>query len=257
MSFIGEKNFGLEVALGNVPGYSRLFVFGVAPDCDVDDPTDIWDGADGVTSTKIWVPPTTARIHDLVSNDAADTAAGAGLRTLRVLGLTDWTLDQVTEVITLDGTTPVSTVNSYVMINRLVGITFGTVDANVGIITATAQTDATITAAIQPARGESLMAIRGLPGTKNLCITAVSSSLGSAKSGTYIAIFGRVRLNPQLADSGFILTAAQSTSQAHQVILEPPGFLPGPVLMKLQAEADTNNTAIAGSFSAYVVDKNA
>ena len=43
------KDFGLEVALGNIPGYSKVNKFGQATDCDSGIPTDVWDGADGTT----------------------------------------------------------------------------------------------------------------------------------------------------------------------------------------------------------------
>jgi hypothetical protein len=159
MSFYGNTD-GLEVAKGNVPGHSQIFKFGKALDCDSGVPTDIWDGADGVTSTDIWVPPTVARVHNLASSSDADNGGTAtGMLTVRIFGLTDWDTAEVTEDVTLNGTANVATVNSYVIINGMRGLTFGSGETNAGIITATAVTDATITAAIQVGRGSSAMCI--------------------------------------------------------------------------------------------------
>ena len=102
MSFLGQRDFGLEVSLGNVPDYLGVFKFGQALDCDSGVPTDVWDGADGTTSTDLWVPPTTARLHDLVSSSASDdNAAGVGMRQVQVFGLTSWSTEEVSEVVDL------------------------------------------------------------------------------------------------------------------------------------------------------------
>ena len=257
MTFIGEKDFGLEVSLGNVPGYDRIFKFGIAADVDTAITTDLWDGADGVISTKVWVAPTAARIHDLVSTDAADASAGTGARTVLVFGLTSWDTKETTEIVTLDGLTNVPTVNSYVIIHRMLVLTFGASETNAGVITATAQTDGTITAAITAGRGQTLMAIHGTPSVQNLCITAVNLSLSrTTGAGTAnVVLSAQVKSNPQNSDSGYVLAGVIATSQATGAVFEGPrSFLRGPVLVKLAADSDSNNTGVAGSFNAYLVD---
>ena len=87
VNVIPTKDFALEVAIGNVSKTFKINKFGCGPDCDSGIATDVWDGADGATSTDIWVAPTQARVHDIVSTQAADDGSpvGTGMRTVRIL----------------------------------------------------------------------------------------------------------------------------------------------------------------------------
>lgn len=261
MSYYGDKDFSLEVALGRVSGYSKVSKFGEALDCDSGIDTDIWDGADGVTSTDIWVAPTQARTHTIVSTDIDDSDSGGvnpqstGMRTVRVYGLTAWNLDETSEDITLDGTTGVVTSNSYVIIHRMEGLTFGSTGSNEGIITATATTDATITAAIQVGEGQTLMAIYGVPSTQTIHIKQVFAGVqGIATVDVDAKLL--VKENADQSDSGFItkekykFTDTDNLDRKYKI----PKSFSGPCIVKLQCTSDTNNSAITSAFDAYVVD---
>lgn len=255
MSFIGERNFGLEVVLGNVPGYGRIFKFGQALDCDAGIETDIWDGADGVTSTDVWVRPTAARIHDIASTSANDTAGGTGQRTIRVFGLTSWAAAEVSEDLAMNGASNVPTANAYVIIHRMKGTSFGSGATNAGIITATAQTDATVTAAIQAAHGQTLMAIYGVPSTQKLAITDIDVSVLRAGAGS--ALVDACLLVDERADqsdSGFLKKHVFSTGEAFTLTFDPPLDYSGPCLVKLQVISSVNNVQTTASFNAFLVD---
>lgn len=79
-----------EVAAGRVPGSSVVLKFGENPDIDTGAFEDIWDAGGG------YVPPTQARIHDVVSTSALDagttlsngSATGGSLTTLLDTGAT-------------------------------------------------------------------------------------------------------------------------------------------------------------------------
>ena len=112
MTYLGTKDFSAEVALGNVSGWDHINKFGEALDADLSVDTDIWDGADGTTSTDVWVAPTTARTHDITSTSANDDGEGTpltGARTVEVYGLTAWNTAEVSETVTLNGTANVAT----------------------------------------------------------------------------------------------------------------------------------------------------
>lgn len=130
--------------------------FGRNADVDSAAAEDIWDGG------GIHVPPTAARLHDIVSTDAADDAAGTGARTVEIQGL-DSDYKVQSETVTMDGTTDVETANSYVRIFRMKVVTAGSGGVNAGTITATAQIDSTVSAQIAIGNNQTLMAIYTVP----------------------------------------------------------------------------------------------
>ena len=127
----------IEIAAGNVPGYSTMQKFGHNDDIDTGTvPETIW------TQGGLWVPPTAARTHQITSTDVADdyntpSSGGTGARTLRIWGL-DANFVEQTEDINLNGTANVATANTYTRIFRMMVLTAGSNKKNVGDITATA-----------------------------------------------------------------------------------------------------------------------
>ena len=107
----------------------------------------------------VWLPPTTARTHAIVSSSTDDdgSPAGTGALTVRVHGLKSGI--RVTETVTMNGTTPVNTASTYDHIEALEVLTVGSGGVNAGTITATAATDSTITAAIEAGMNRSNGAI--------------------------------------------------------------------------------------------------
>lgn len=82
-----------------------------------------------------------------------------------------------TEFIILNGTTNVATANSYFRITRMHIHGVGSNGSNVGIITATADTDATVTAQINANNGQTLMAFFHIPMGKTGYMTNVYASM--------------------------------------------------------------------------------
>ena len=154
-----------EIVRGRVPGVSFVTKFGSNLDVDEGTAEDIW------SKGGMWVAPTDARVHNIVSADIADTLAGTGARTVQLEGLgSDWKFQIGT--VTLDGTTPVATSESWRRIHRMEVLTAGTDETNQGIIKATAVApDSTITATIPAEAGETQMAIFTTPaGTVSLLL---------------------------------------------------------------------------------------
>lgn len=256
MTYLGNRIFALEVLLSKVEGYGILNKFGQVSDCSKDVRTDVWNGAG---ATAIWIPPTQARVHDISSSSIDDSGVtvGTGMRTVRIHGLTDWNTPETTEDIILNGTTGVPTVNSYVIIHRMMGLTFGDAKTNLGSIKATAQEDATITALIPSGEGQSLMAIYGIASTQRIILARLVCSIFGDKDGVRnVAGTLLVRENAHQSDSAFItkerFNFSSVTASTRQ--FSPTLIFNGPCIVKVQVECDTTGSQITSAFDAFVVD---
>lgn len=258
------KDFGVEAAAGNIPGTSTINKFGEATDCDNGVATDVWDGADGATSTDIWVAPTAARIHTLVSSSNSDSDSGGsnpqstGMRTLRVFYLPDWDTAETTEDVTLDGTAGVVMSNAAVIVHRMVGLTFGSGSTNAGIIKATAASDNTVTAAILASEGQTLMAIYGVPSIQKIFVEKMSADVLKV-TGNTVEATGTVLVkeNADQADAGFITKERFNFSEVAPHDRDYNGVpkrFDGPCIIKIQVVTDTDNVSCTAEFDGYVVD---
>ena len=250
------SSFDLEVSRGNITGIKTVNKFGRCVDnVDAAD-TDIWDGASG--GTIIWVAPTEARIHSIVSGSASDDDnAGTGAYSVTVYGLTDWDTPEVSEVVLLAGLTPVNTVNSYVIIHRMV-CAFGATSttANAGIITATAATDATVTAQIAVGEGQTQMAIYGIPSTQCFYMNDVYGGVNRAvSSACNLSIL--FNPSPNVSLTTFLI---KSTFPAHSTgetlserIFKQPFKFAGPGILKIQGNGTSPNLDVSAGFGGYLV----
>lgn len=249
----------LDVSMSKISGFVPVHQVGRSPDGLQTTATDLWDRADATPTQQIWVAPTAARVHAIVSSSASDASAGVGARTIKVYGLTSWTAKEVSETITMNGVTPVNTVNSYVVIYKLQVLTRGTTSSNVGTITATAATDATITAIIRPLIGVSQMAIFAWPSTQNLYLmnwkAGINKSSAAVSHATYQLLYNS---EPNTQRSNFIemdLTGRQSTGLNFGIDkFEPYLKLAGPGIVKIQAISSANDLDSNAAFSGVLVD---
>lgn len=125
-----RTDFIQAVELGHVPGYSIFRRFGFLPTVTTTtDPEDVWD----VLGTKTY--PTSAGELTVVSDDAADVAAGTGARTVNVAYLdSDYVMQNAT--VTMTGATPVVVAASAIRFIRAYVVTAGSGLQNAGPITA-------------------------------------------------------------------------------------------------------------------------
>lgn len=249
----------LLVSASRFQGQYPVQKFGRAPDGVQTSSTDIWDRADSVPTQQTWLAPTAARVHTIVSSSANDASAGTGMRTMRVWGLQDWDSKESSEDITMNGITGVNTVNSYVIIHRMRGLTFGSGGQNAGTITATAATDATITAVIRPGVGSTAMAIYGWPSTQTLYLKSWKCAINKA-SGSAAHILYQLFRNPEpdTNSASFVevdVTGRQSNGNSSDTEPYKPYLpLPGPGILKVSgigSAADLDGTA---GFAGILVD---
>jgi hypothetical protein len=266
--FVANAVREMEIPLGFFPGITSVNKFGRAPSGVQITPTDIWDRADVTPTQQIWIPPTQARIHAIVSTSDEDSdtgglvAQGDGLRTLRVYGLTSWDTAEVSEDIVMDGTTSVNTSNSYVIIHRMKGLTFGSTGSNEGIIKATAATDATVTAQVNIGQGQTQMAIYGVPSTQDAIITQYYYSIHDSTTPIQSAFSDATLLINEAPDvnlAGFltkhILGVATFGSSYINHQFRPYKICSGPCIIKVQGLANAADTDCSAGFDGFLRDK--
>lgn len=143
-TIVRPTDYFTEVAMGKRQGRSLWNKFGY--NNDVDSGTEViasWGGT--------FTPLTTATTLTISSTDISDTSAGTGCNSIVVYGV-DANRNEQIEVITMNGTTDVITVSTWLGINRVAMFLCGTDKINNGEITITATTGGS-TMAQMPADG--------------------------------------------------------------------------------------------------------
>jgi len=254
------NDYALQVARGLITGVTSVNKFGAAPDGIQTTTTDVWSRANSAATQQIWLAPTAARVHAIVSTSTDDDGnpVGLGARTLRVYGLTSWTAAEVSEDITLNGTGAVNTANSYVIIHRMKVLTMGASGPNVGTISATAAApDSTITAVILPGDGQTEMAIYGVPSVQSFYMTRLSCAIAKATAAATVSFELRVNENPNVQTVAFLRKndlSVQSTGGSNvEKIFKNPVKYAGPCIIKVQGVASAADTDAKAAFDGYLV----
>jgi hypothetical protein len=141
-------DFESKVSAGKIERTGIHNIVGYNGDLDADVEETVWNvGGD-------WSSLSSAETMDIVSSSTNDTSAGTGARIIRIIGL-DNNKDEITENVILNGTTIVTTTNSFLIIHYMTIITAGSSNTNDGNITATASTASTVQAKIDTGEGLS------------------------------------------------------------------------------------------------------
>ena len=261
-----QQSNPLEIAQGNVAGFTHVNKFGENDDIDSDVLADIWDGGKTVGAlpagtSLIWLAPTAAAVHNITSTSALDDGdpGGSGARTIAVFGLSDWDTAETSDTLTLNGTSNVAT-SAYVIIHRLKVLTMGST-SNAGTITATATAPSatTVTARVEVGHGSSHMAIYGIPSTQIGYMTNVFISALKSGGATGLADVNLL-LNPEpdVQTTGYIRKETfgleDGGTSSYNSPFMPPKVFPGPAIIKFQTLSGAANMAIVVSFDLVLVD---
>lgn len=258
---LGLYKGGTSGAYNQVYGVNK---FGRTINADSGVPTDVWDRANVTNNQPIWVAPTTGRTHDIVSTSINDDGSpvGTGAQTIMIYGTSVWTgiavPREISEVIIMNGTTNVATSQAYTVIHRMKVLTWGSAGPNVGTITATAQTDTTVTAQIDPGEGQTQMAIFSINAKMDFYMTQYYASIN--KSVAAAACDLRLLAN-QYCDNeltGFLtkhtsgLNTTGTSSIRHE--FNPYLKITGPAIIKIQVETNANNSTVDAGFDGYIIE---
>lgn len=254
MAKLNIHDYFIECAKGNVPNTEVRTVFGHNPDLDAAAQEDLWE--QGGTLTYL----SSAETLNIASTSTADDGdpAGTGARTLRLTGL-DANYSQITEDITLNGTTNVLTTNAYLRVSDLRCLTAGSVGTNAGIITATASASATVQGIINVLEGVGHNGFYTVPAdrTAYLLFTDIASAkiVGGGSPEIVFKMYQRnIGSNGENAAWLLSFERAMDTSveNFYQLRSPTPDVLPSKTDLRFSATTNTNNTDI--SASAYILE---
>lgn len=222
-----SEPFELQVARGQIPGHRVRNVFGFST-------------AIGTSFTTPWELGNTDALP-LISTasplDVSSSAAGDTTQIVRIIGL-DADYNEVAENISLNGTTTVTTTNSYKAINDLVTISgncIGDVTAKIG---------ATVYAQITAGAGRNQAAIFTVPAGHSFYLARIDAFSATATGASKYLTF----LNKNTFSDGRVFNVAETTFAQRMDIMR---VLPFKVSEKttLEFQAKTNSsTAEAGIF---------
>lgn len=218
---------------------------GTNPDVDSGSvPEDLWGGGGLYTGF-----PSAAEPVRVSSSSANDTSAGSGARTIVLNGL-DASGNFLAETVTLNGTTPVVSVASFLRLNRAYVATSGNsnLNTNEGVITIGQNvTTANVFATIEAGVGESRVAAYTIPtGTTGLLTAFEASGIRSTASFTG-SVAVRIRQPgqaPSLTEQIEI-----SSSLTGRKTLRGGLYLPaGTDVVLRMVSATSNDLVISGTF---------
>lgn len=240
---------GMQIALGNVPGYSYVEKFGNAPDFDATDGfVTVWDGADDGHVDLMDYVYSTAAATMAISSTGADTIA------IEVQGLGADSTMQI-DTVTTSGQAKVTLDSTFIRVFRMKNI--NTVD-NVGHIYLFEDTtvaagipvdSSKVRAILQPGNNQTLMAIYTIPMDKKGYFEQYEVSIaGANKTSNYTFELRTRELGGVFQIKDVKAVADNGTSnytKEYKAPLELEGFTDIEVRVKVNAAGAT-----AASFSA-------
>lgn len=231
-----------------------LFVnkFARSPDIDSNNTEDVW--AAGGTLSYL----TMAEAIDITSSSAADTSAGTGARTVKIYGV-DNSGDLISETITMDGTSAVTTTNNYLQIYRAKVATAGSGRTNAGNITLSAGISAATQAYIEAGRSDTQISHfyipNGFTGLMNRILRSVYRSPGTTgtKSGEISIETRDVNGVDHISNT---VGLSSTGSNVNESDIDYPLVLNSHTRLKFIFTPETNNTACSVLYTLILVRDN-
>lgn len=231
------ENISLNLVEGAIPLTIRGFIDSFSAG---DGEVNFWDANVRISFLS------SAETMDIVSTSAADTnSAGTGIRAYLVSGL-DSNFDPITEVVLMNGTTPVTTSVSFLRVRSLLAVSCGSGRVNAGAVTATSSSSASLQAFVNIGETNSSISHFTIPRGFTLVIKKVFVQIEGQLSGGPIAVVRTI-----VSDNG--LTGAPEVTGLKTVIdsgIETTCIIDIPVSspprdmtdVSFVVSTDTNNT---------------
>lgn len=184
---VSSMPYTYDIAEGNIANHSSINKFGHNPTVAGVLET-VWTGS----NLYPWM--TVADQMELLSGSINDDVGGTGAITLELFGL-DSSYNPISEMISLNGTAPVTTTLSYFRNFRAIIRSAGSTGWNVGVITIRDQDIGTTRAIIDANKNQTLMAVYTIPAGYTGYITSWYAGSVASKDTQielYIRPFGEV-----------------------------------------------------------------
>lgn len=243
--------FMTAVELGLIEGHSRVEKFGQNPTILTNTgPEDVWAGG-GVYTGQ---PLVDTGVVETFSSDANDTALGTGARTFRIYGLDDSGL-LAQEDISLDGTTPVISINQYSRVFAASVLTAGSAEGNIGSITVRhVSPNTNIFAVVLPGINQTTIAAYTIPSDKTGVLLGYKVKISRTTGAD-----GSALVSIRAREPGGVFRAIQYGQITTGTFLSPDLFggieLPSGTDIKVTVEEVSDNTTSASaSFGILLVD---
>lgn len=192
-----DENFELQLARGQIYNHRHVFKYG-------------YNGACGATSETIWFQSgvytwqsaaTKVTVTSSSTDDDATPTAGTGALTVTLEGL-DANYAEISETVTLNGTTAVDTDATFLRLHRMYVVTAGTGLTNAGVIYATVKGDTYTTpgvpntatkimSTIGAGEGQTLQAFYTVPAGYTAYLYNITSSSFNASNSSQITFLAR------------------------------------------------------------------
>lgn len=240
-----SRDYFHEIAHGNVAGASIWNKFGYNPDVDTgsEEIVSSFGGTESIMET--------ADTLDVVSDSASDDSAGTGARTIQIIGIGEGSVEQ-TEIVTMNGLTPVTTTNTWLGVNRLIVLSAGTGERNAGTITIDDTSNSVgIQASIPAGDSVTQQCIFHTPVGKTFMGSYAWINILKVAGGGSPRVTIRAWSYSRLTDVHYEVfradfdTAVSNTNPVPQPI---PFAIGGREVLYWTAETDTNNTVVVVRF---------
>ena len=248
---VRPTDFTTEVALGRRQGASTWNKFGY--NTDVDTGSDELIAAFGAAFNQKLAAGETLDIVSSSVNDVNTT--GTGVQQLVIFGVdSEW--NEVTEVIALNGTTTVTTTNSFIGVNRMTIFTSGTLDSNDGTITATATTSLNTMATMPAGEGTTQQCLFYVPADHQFLATWLDLNAQRVGGGTNPVVTFKGFVYSNVVDSQFeVLRKIIDTDIVNDISLNPaePFIIGEKSIFWITASTTNDNTRVSGRFSGKLI----